>query len=103
MVAPKPQDVLHLAQEITQLEAKLAEARRKWNVLFGVVAPEKKTRTVRADGLTSRVQNFIERYSGVPHSISEVAVGVGEPDLPVGRVLYRLAATGKIASPARGR
>lgn len=103
MVAPKPQDVLQLAQEITQLEAQLAAARRKWDVLFGVVAPEKKTHIRREDGLTARVQAHVERYSGIEHSISQVAEGVGEPDLPVGRVLYRLAATGKIASPSRGR
>ncbi len=54
MVAPKPQDVLQLAQEITQLEAQLAAARRKWDVLFGVVAPEKKTHIRREDGLTAR-------------------------------------------------
>ena len=102
MIAPKPKDVLPLAQEITRLESQLAEAKRKWNLLFGVSEPERKTRSGLADGLTARILAYIDDSAGRASSITAVSQGVGAAELAVGRTLYRLAKAGKIANPARG-
>ena len=103
MTIPRPQDILNLAQEITRLEAQLAEAKRKWDALFGIDIPAKKTRSASPNSLTTRVFNFVEEKKGIELSISAVAEGLKEPELAIGRVLYRLGMLGKIANPARGR
>jgi hypothetical protein len=104
MGTPKPKDVLPLAQEITRLETQLAEAKRKWNALFGVTEPEKRSRALPADGPSSKALAFVDQHAGVIFTISMVAEGIGEPDeLAVGRALYRLAAKNRIVSPSRGR
>jgi len=102
MVAPKPKDVLPLAQEITRLEGQLADAKRKWNLMFGITEPEKKTRALSPDGLTAKILQYIEGSIGVQSTITATAQAVSEDELAVGRALYRLARAGKIANPARG-
>src|ERR1035437_8725883 len=103
MVVPKPQDVLILAREITRLEAQLAEAKRRWNLLFGVGEAGEKSRTAYPQGLTGRILQFLNEHPGAQYSISTVAQAVDEKELPVGRALYRLGMTGKISNSARGR
>ena len=96
--------MLPLAQEITQLELKLADAKRRWNILFGVAEAEKKTRSASPDGLTPKIIQFLEERRGNEFSIPEVAQSIHEDELPVGRALYRLAnKEKKIANPSRGR
>lgn len=102
MNAPKPKDVLPLAQEIQRLEAQLAEARRKWNLLFGIEQPEKRQRASR-DGLSLKVLDALEKDSESEFTIAGAALRVSEPELQVGRALYRLARLGKIQNPSRGR
>jgi hypothetical protein len=102
MVAPKPKDVLPLAQEITRLEGQLAEAKRKWNALFGIEEQGKKTRASSSNSLTGKIFQFVEDNAGKELSISEVSRAVDEGDLAVGRALYRLAMLNKIANPSRG-
>jgi hypothetical protein len=102
MNAPKPKDVLPLAQEITKLEAQLAEAKRKWNALFGVEESEKRTRNSSASGLTGKILKYVEDNPGKELNISTVSRAVDEGDLAVGRTLYRLSKLGKIANPSRG-
>jgi hypothetical protein len=102
-MAPKPKDVLPLAQEITRLEAQLTEAKRKWNLLFGVVETEKKTRSSSPDGLTAKIVNYIAESAGTISTIHAVAQVVQEDELAVGRTLYRLAKAGKIDNPGRGK
>ncbi len=102
MVAPKPKDVLPLAQEITRLEGQLAEAKRKWNLMFGITEPEKKTRALAPDGLTAKILVYIDESAGTQSTIPATAQAVSEDELVVGRALYRLAKAGKIANPARG-
>jgi hypothetical protein len=104
MSAPKPKDVLPLAQEITRLEAQLAEAKRKWNLLFGQAdTPVKSSRAPRENGIAAKVLKYVELMGDAPLSISDVARGTGEEELAVGRALYRLARLQRIANPARGR
>lgn len=102
MVAPKPKDVLPLAQEITRLEGQLAEAKRKWNLLFGIEQVERKSRASSIEGITAKVLDFVLTHTDQDHSISSVAEAVSEPELQVGRTLYRLSRTGKITNPSRG-
>ena len=103
MGAPKPKDVLPLAQEITRLEAQLAEAKRKWNILFGITEPEKRTRANATDGVAENVLNYVLLNRGSELSISDVATATGLAELQAGRALYRLAQSGRIANPSRGR
>jgi hypothetical protein len=103
MAVPKPQDVLPLAKEITDLEARLAAAKRRWNLLFGVTEAGRTQRTAYPQGLPSRILQFLNERPGVRLAISNVAEALEETELPVGRALYRLAKTGKISNPARGR
>jgi len=102
MAVPTPQDVIPLAQEITRLEAQLADAKRRWNLLFGSNEGEKKPRPASALSLTGRILNFINEHHSVQYSINTVAQALEESELPVGRSLYRLAMTGKISNPRRG-
>ena len=102
MIAPKPKDVLPLAQEITRLETQLAEAKRKWNALFGAEEPEKRSRNSSASGLTAKVLKYVEDNPGKELNISTGSRAVDEGDLAVGRTLYRLSRLGKIANPSRG-
>ena len=102
MTAPKPKDVLPLAQEITRLEQQLAEAKRKWNLLFGITEPEKRTRESR-DGLSTKVLEHLALNLHLEHTIPGVAESLGESELQVGRALYRLARLGKIQNPSRGK
>jgi hypothetical protein len=103
MAVPSPQTVISLAEEITRLEAQLAEAQRRWNLLFGVGDGGKKPRTARPQGLPSRILQFLSEHPGVQYRISDVARSVGEGELQVGRVLYRLGMMKKISNPERGR
>src|ERR1700744_4633131 len=102
MVAPKPKDVLPLAQEITRLESQLAEAKRKGSALFGIEEPERKTRASNASSVTGKILQFVKANPGAELSISTVSRAVDEGDLATGRALYRLATLGKIANPSRG-
>jgi hypothetical protein len=103
MQAPKPKDVLPLAQEITRLETQLADAKRRWNLLFGIEQAERKPRASSVDGITARIATFIVTHPDQDHTISSVAAALSEPELQVGRTLYRLAQTGKIENPSRGK
>jgi hypothetical protein len=103
MQAPKPRDVLPLAQEITRLETQLADARRRWNALFGVAEPEKKTHPAAQDGLTARILEHLSESLGVAHTIRSVAQALGTTELQAGRTLYRLSTSGRISNPGRGR
>jgi hypothetical protein len=102
MTAPQPKEILTLAQQIVTLEEQLAAAKGKWNLLFNVAQPTKRTRSLAPDGLTARLLEFIAGSSGVAFTIRAVAEAVKEDELPVGRTLYRLAKTGRIANPQRG-
>ena len=102
MAVPTPQDVIPLAQEITRLQAQLADAQRRWSLLFGSGEGEKKPRPASALSLTGRILTFISEHPGVQYSINTVSQAVEEAELPVGRALYRLAMTGKISNPRRG-
>lgn len=102
-MVPKPKDVLPLAQEITELEKKLADAKRRWNTLFGIEETPRRGRQSSADTLASKVQTFIDDNEGGDFTISAVAKAVGGDEMAVGRSLYRLARLGKINNPARGK
>jgi len=101
MAAPDPKEVIALAEQIVTLEEKLTAARAKWNRLFNVTEPAKRVRASQ-DGLTAMVLQFIELNDDVAFAIPAVAQALKEDELPVGRTLYRLAKTGRIANPKRG-
>jgi hypothetical protein len=103
MQAPKPKDVLPLAQEITRLETQLADAKRRWNLLFGISEPEKRRRAASVDGVSAKAVAFLERIPASEYTISAVAEEIGEKEIQVGRALYRLARNGTIVNPSRGR
>jgi hypothetical protein len=106
-VIPNPKDVRLLAEEIERLETQLADARRKWSALFGVVStstpPAAASAQVNGNSLTARVHTFILTYPDSDHGIANVAEALGEGSLQVGRVLYRLQMDGKIRVVRRGR
>ena len=102
---PKPKDVRLLAEEIERLEAQLAEARGKWDSLFGVASTAAVSGEQVSSGktLTSRVHHFIVTHPDKDHGIAGVADALGEGSLQVGRVLYRLQMEKKIRIVRRGR
>jgi hypothetical protein len=103
MQAPKPKEVHAISGEIIRLEKELAQARAKYNALFGIEGPKKRTRAASSDGFTAKVLEFVESHApGFHLTIPFVAESLDEPDLTVGKVLYKLAKAEKIANPKRG-
>lgn len=105
MATPKPKDVLRLATEIVELENRLADLKRKWEFLLTGQPedkPKRAPKSMSAHGLAAKIVKYLEDNPELDFSIAQVAVALDEPDLAVGKTLYRLAKTKKIANLHRG-
>jgi hypothetical protein len=104
---PTPEEVLKLAQEIKDTKAKLGELQTAWDAMFGLThivgsVPVSAPRAKRENSFSSRVEAVILGEPGRAFTIGQVAEILGAETLEVGRTLFRLYKTNRIANPQRG-
>jgi hypothetical protein len=105
-MTPKPEEVLKLASDIVKATKVLEDLQARWDAIFPsepkpVPAP---TRAIRESSFASRVEAVVVGQAGLPLTIAQVAAALGTTDtLKVGRTLFRLYSTKRIANPERGR
>jgi len=105
-MTPKPEDVLKLAEDIVAAKKMLSDLQTQWAAIFKGSADSVAVtvRTKRTDSFASQVEAVILGKPGKLLTIAEVATALGTDDtLKVGRTLFRLSNTKRIANPERGK
>ncbi len=106
-MTPKPEYVLELADKIVKAQKVLDALQAEWDGMFSPNATMSlfgvKNRAVRDGSFSSRVEAVITGEPGRLFTIGQVAQTLGTDDtLKVGRTLFRLHTTNRIANPQRG-
>ena len=101
---PTRQEVVALAEKIAEAETDLALLQKQWDALFGLTdtTPQRKQRAQRGNSLPSRVMECFDNLPDRVFSVGDVADLVRTEPLKVGRVLFRLGETKRIAKAGRG-
>ncbi len=101
---PKPEDVLKLADDLVKAKKVLDDLQAKWDSIFiPTPANAPSSRATRDGSFSSQAEAVITGEPGRAFTIGQVANALGTEDtLKVGRTLFRLYNTGRIANPTRG-
>ena len=106
MASLKVKDIHILSGEILELEDKLSQKRARLNLLLGIVtpSPDPRIRGPRAsDGLRGKAVEWINMHPFNDHSIADIASGIDEDQLQVGKALNNACKARQIKSTRRGR